>query len=187
MDATGSASHVTLSMFYRHFCEQTCSVCQSGYGDLVNLLTWTRCCPACLQKRVPELRVATAASARRILGLSKGSIKTLPSLKSVPGVFSMDEKPRAARVQVVGAQSALSAFGDADPESAQTADMVSRPGLEFMACCALPNYDPLTKRIQNGVSCAGCQLVVEAGIDAQVVALRSSRHGLFDRRALDAL
>lgn len=99
----------------------------------------------------------------------------------------MDEKPRAARVQVVGAQSALSAFGDADPESAQTADMVSRPGLEFMACCALPNYDPLTKRIQNGVSCAGCQLVVEAGIDAQVVALRSSRHGLFDRRALDAL
>lgn len=162
---TGSASHVTLSSFYQRLCEQTCSVCRDRYGDLVNLLTWTRCCSFCLRKRAPELRVATTATARRILRLSKESAKELPTLTTLPGIFSMDEKPRKIRVKVVHAQSALSAYYKEHSGDGPTLDTVSRPGLEFMACCALPNYDSRTKQLQNGISCAGCQIAVEDGIN----------------------
>ncbi|KAH7054336.1 hypothetical protein B0J12DRAFT_450411 [Macrophomina phaseolina] len=162
---TGSASRVILSNFYQRLCEQTCSVCGDRYGDLISLLTWTRCCSTCLRKRAPELRVATAATVRRILRLSKELVEKLPSLTTLPGVFSMDEKPRKARVKVVDAQSALSAYYKGNSGSGPMLDRISRPDLEFMVCCALPSYNPRTKRIQNGVSCAGCQVAVEDGID----------------------
>ncbi|EKG19136.1 hypothetical protein MPH_03658 [Macrophomina phaseolina MS6] len=139
--------------------------CLPPYGDFISLLTWTRCCSTCLRKRAPELRVATTATVRRILRLSKELVEKLPSLITLPGVFSMDEKPRKARVKVVDAQSALSAYYKGNSGSGPMLDRISRPDLEFMVCCALPSYNPRTKRIQNGVSCAGCQVAVEDGID----------------------
>ncbi|KAF2135418.1 uncharacterized protein K452DRAFT_22863 [Aplosporella prunicola CBS 121167] len=36
---TSAAFHITLSDFYHRLCEQTCSICGDGFGDLVNLLT----------------------------------------------------------------------------------------------------------------------------------------------------
>lgn len=78
----------------------------------------------------------------------------------------MDEKPRKAQVEIFDAQSAVSAYYKEHPGNGPTLDAVSKPGLEFMACCALKSYDPRTKRIQNGVSCAGCQVALEDGIVA---------------------
>lgn len=158
---TGAASRVTLSGFYQRLCEETCSVCGVRYGDLVSLQTWTRCCTRCIRERPTALDVTTTNAVQRLLRLSTASVKNLPSLQTLPGIYSMARTRQMDRVQVVDLRSALSTGVREDRMYECMINNIYTPGLAFRVCCALPSYNPRTKRIQNGVSCAGCQLALE--------------------------
>lgn len=168
---TKSASWVTLSDFQRLLCHQSCSLCGSMYGDLVHLINWIRCCSACIRRRPQQTRTMTAASAKRVFQLSNISMKGIRTLRSLPGKYSMEETSRKRRINIVSAQSALSAFRREGSGAELSMDKVAeQPYLDFMACCALPYYDLECKRVQNGVSCAGCQLEVEENTNSDELA-----------------
>lgn len=165
---TRLASRVALSNFYRLLCTQICSLCNDQYGDLVYLPTWIRCCSRCLRNHDPRLCVATLATVKRVLHLTKKTLAQLPALTTLPGIYTMDERPVSSRMTIVPMQSASAAFSDENAGTGPTQDLIdgldTRPALTFMACCALPSYDPQTKRIETGISCAGCQLALQDDI-----------------------
>ncbi|KAJ4360980.1 uncharacterized protein N0V89_001549 [Didymosphaeria variabile] len=159
---------VTLGELYRNLCTQDCSLC-GGYGNLVYLPTWTRCCSACLRKDASEIRSTNAAGAKRHLNLSKKAFESLPRLLTLPGTYTMDARSRSGRVNLVPTEYALSAFRDDNAGTEPTTDMKNKitmpivcqdtlkPMQAFMACCALPSYNPRTNEVEREVSCAGCQ------------------------------
>jgi hypothetical protein len=165
---TKSAPAVTLLDLYLLLCTRTCSLCGSKYGDLVHLLLWIRCCSSCLRQNSAGLRVATLSTVKRVLKLSKESLGKLPTLTTLPGTYSMDERPRSSRVTIVSTASALSAYCEEHSRVEAPRDIIkqlsTQPILAFMACCALPSFDLRNGQAQKGVSCAGCQVAVEEGI-----------------------
>jgi hypothetical protein len=165
---THSASRVSLQEFYRIICTQICSLCTTRYGDLVYLPTWFRCCSQCVRSGDPRVRTVTLASVKRVLHLSKESLEKLPALTTLPGIYTMDERPRSSRMTIVPIQSALSTYSEENCGTRPTQDVVDKlsaqPILTFMACCALLSYNLRTKQIENGMSCAGCQLALQDGI-----------------------
>jgi hypothetical protein len=162
---TRSASRVTLLNFYRLLCTQNCSFCHTGYGDLVYLPTWTRCCSQCIRNGGHSVSLA---SVKRVLHLSRKSLAKLPTLTTLPGIYTMDERARSTRITVVPTQSALSAFSEENNPTTSTKDLVLRLHSTsihtFMACCALPSYNLQTNQVENGISCASCQLALQDGI-----------------------
>jgi hypothetical protein len=169
---TGLASRVTLSDFYRLLCTQSCSLCNDQYGDLVYLPLWVRCCSPCVRRRDSRLCVATLATVNRVLHLTKQSLAQLPTLATLPGTYTMDERPVSSRMAIVPMQPALAAFCEENAGTKPKQEMIdgldTRPALIFMACCALPSYNLQTKRIETGISCAGCQLG-SAGVQSQAL------------------
>jgi hypothetical protein len=168
---TGLAPRVTLSDFYRLLCTQICSFCNEQYGDLAYLPLWVRCCSPCLRRRDPRLCIATLVTVNRVLHLTKQSLAQLPALTPLPGTYTMDERPVSSRMTIVPMQSALAAFrkenAGIEPEQDMIDGLDTRPALIFMACCALPSYNLQTKRIENGISCAGCQLGSVNGMSSE--------------------
>lgn len=64
---------------------------------------------------------------------------------------------------IVSAYKALM-FVDEYPYRPSPASLVQRGQiLNFMGTCALPYYDARTGQVEEGVSCAGCQLLVANG------------------------
>ncbi|KAF2789271.1 hypothetical protein K505DRAFT_96613 [Melanomma pulvis-pyrius CBS 109.77] len=165
---TRSASRVTLLGFYRLLCTQSCSLCKDQYGDLVYLPTWNRCCSNCVRSGAPELYLVTLTTVKRVLHLSKTSLAKLPAFTTLPGIYSMDERSYSSRTTIVPTQSALSAYSEENGGTGPGRDLLNklhdRPVLTFMACCAIPSYNPQTHQIENGISCAGCQLALQDGI-----------------------
>jgi hypothetical protein len=161
---TRLASRVTLLGFYSLLCTQSCSLCDHEYGDNVFLLEWFRCCSFCIRRGAP--RVATPAGVKRTLPSSKEILRKLPRMRTLPGIYTMDERSRSSRMTIVSIRAAF---------SASCVERICKQGLPndvlpkkmsstFMACCSLPSYDPLKRQIEIGASCAGCQLALEDGI-----------------------
>lgn len=165
---TGTARAVTLSDFYRLLCTQSCSLCGQRYGDLVHLPLWIRCCSSCLRRNSIGIRVATLNTVKRILTLSRKSLAELPKLTTLPGTYTMDERPCSSRVTIVSTVSALSAYREehagVEASEAMIKQLNTQQSLAFMACCTLPSFNLQTGQAQSGVSCAGCQVAVEESI-----------------------
>jgi hypothetical protein len=165
---TRSASRVTLLDFYHLLCTQCCSICEDRYGDLVYLPTWIRCCSYCVQSGAPRLCVADIESIKGILRPSRKSLAELPTIKTLSGIYTMDERKRLKETIIVPTQSALLAYSEEHDGAEPTLEMIrklqSYPIPAFVACCALPSYNPQTRQFENGLSCAGCQHASEADV-----------------------
>nr|POE46216.1 hypothetical protein CFP56_73178 [Quercus suber] len=159
---TKAAAYVTLSEYYRRLCETKCTLCGDNYGDLINLLNWKRCCSVCLRHHRLHVRVVTRSAARRVLQLSNKALEAIPTLKTLPGIYSMDERAHKSRHTILPLEAALSAYrsrnGGAEVSEGQ---LQPKSFLAFAACCAFPNYTQRTGQIQNGLSCVGCQVAIE--------------------------
>jgi hypothetical protein len=76
----------------------------------------------------------------------------------------------SSRVAIVPIMSALSAFREdvgieAPNEKIIKLDMENKR----KACCTVSSYNPHTKQIETGLSCAGCQLAREANMDQRYI------------------
>ncbi|GAB1729779.1 hypothetical protein NU195Hw_g5733t1 [Hortaea werneckii] len=164
---TGLAAKVSLSDFYRLLCTQECSLCHGSHGDLVHLPLWIRCCSTCLTQNQYPIRMVALSAAKRILRLPKYSLAQLPSLKTLPGTYTYPDRDRSRRYTLVPVVSILSAYREDHPgfeaPGTSIAQFNTDSILAYMACCAMPSFDIQTGQVQNGVSCAGCQLLLEKG------------------------
>lgn len=83
----------------------------------------------------------------------------------------MDERKYAGPKTIVPVRSAFAAYSDENDGAQSTPDMIAKlstqPTSIFMACCALPSYDLHGKKIEHGLSCAGCQLALQDGISTR--------------------
>lgn len=164
---TRSASRVTLMSFYELLCTQSCSLCGHEYGDIVFLPEWFRCCSSCVRRGAPH--VATLASVTRVLrSVYDHSLHEFPTLRTLPGIYTMAERLRSSRMTVVSSRAVSRGFQEVHLGKTSTKGLReplnAQPILTFMACCSLPTYDPSQCQIETGISCAGCQLAYEDGI-----------------------
>ena len=95
---TGAAQFVTLGQYFQLLCEQKCTFCAVTYGSFVHLPTWSRCCMSCIDVHVSAMQMVTAASVERVLNLTT-KIGELPSIKTLPGAYSLEERRRNRRVK----------------------------------------------------------------------------------------
>ncbi|KAK4131537.1 hypothetical protein BT67DRAFT_152110 [Trichocladium antarcticum] len=159
---TRLAIGISLLDFYHALCTKACALC-GEFGGFVSLLTWNRCCFACLQG-ASETQVQTLAGIRKQFRLTKAESGQLKWFKTLPGIYSMEESVYKSRIAVVSTQQAKLVSGQqphAAAAQAQPASSGRNPKFNFMGSCALPYYDRRTGRVEYGMSCAGCQLALE--------------------------
>ncbi|KAH6624147.1 hypothetical protein B0J18DRAFT_427420 [Chaetomium sp. MPI-SDFR-AT-0129] len=159
---------ISLVDFYHTLCTKACTLC-GEFGGFVSLLTWTRCCFPCL-RGASEIQVQTLAATRKQLHFSRAQVRQLKVFETLPGIYTMEESEYKSRIAVVSAHQAQlvsaqqpHAAAAAQPQAqAQPASSTGRNRkFNFMGSCALPHYDKRTGRVENGMSCAGCQLALE--------------------------
>lgn len=162
----GLAQTFTIGDLYGPLVCEKCTLC-SEFGGFLFLLTATRCCFACV-KSSPDLRVIPPSSLSRFTKISPKRLHQAlgPGLRTVPGVYSMEER-RAKRpnslVALEPAIARLQLLGLVDRSKAEALlERNEHPGQRFMASTSFPWYDPGSGRVERGVSCKGCQVRVEA-------------------------
>ncbi|CCF37277.1 F-box domain-containing protein [Colletotrichum higginsianum] len=160
---TGVASRVSITSLYSALSTKNCHLCGSFSGFLF-LSTATRCCFSCIET-APSLRATSLAKLSKASGVPVRQLKkSIPTLHTLSGVYTMEEVTRTRRTFIVAESHCLDALKRNEiKESQLTFDLWSQsPILRFMASSSLPFLDPITEEIQTGVSCRGCQLVLEA-------------------------
>jgi hypothetical protein len=110
--------------------------------------------------------VQTLAAAQKQFLLTKVELGQLKSFKTLPGIYSMEESVYKSRIAIVSHhQASLSCKRPSDAlGQALTTISARNKKLNFMGSCALPYYDKLTGNVEQGMSCAGCQLALEKDI-----------------------
>ena len=161
---TRLATDISLFDFFRALCTKYCTLC-GDFGGFMSLLTWTRCCFKCL-RHAPETQMRSLAGVRRKLRLTKAELDQLKSFQTLPGIYSGHRSVIKSRYTIVSAHQAILVSGQ-EPQALTQALMVDRAQNEnynFMGLCALPYYDRQTNKVEQGMSCAGCQLALETDI-----------------------
>ncbi|KAJ5709147.1 hypothetical protein N7493_010481 [Penicillium malachiteum] len=162
---TRRAADIPLLDFYDTLCTKPCAFC-GEFAGFISLLTWKRCCFACLQK-APETQVRTLASMRKQLHLTKPELAQLVSFKSLPGIYTMNETIIKSRTTIVSLHEVMVASKRQSPTQPQASQVIivdRNQKFNFMRSCALPYYDKATGNVERGISCAGCQLAIEKKI-----------------------
>ncbi|RBR06136.1 uncharacterized protein FIESC28_11151 [Fusarium coffeatum] len=162
---TSLAIDTPLLDFYDILCTKNCSLC-GEFGGFVSLLIWKRCCFGCI-KKAPECQVHTRTAAPKEHHLTKNESKQLRSFKALPGKYTIvGGSMHQRRITVVSRHQTdliLSRENNSLEEAGPLRPFPS-PKFNLMASCALPYYDKLTGKVENGIACAGCQLALERGI-----------------------
>ncbi|KAF5611393.1 f-box domain protein [Fusarium subglutinans] len=150
------ATHFTFEDMYRALIGETCQFCKN-FGGFLCLLTATRCCFACIEN-APELRVISMSALSKLTKLSAKRLSCLAGyiLRTVPGIYSMEERPArrpALLLAEVEATRRLSELGLLTSDAVQALEARSeQKNQRFMMSTAYPWYDPTTGQIEGGVS-----------------------------------
>lgn len=163
---TRLAIHVSLADFYRALCTKECALC-GAFGGFVSLPTWTRCCSACIVE-APETLVQDLSAVRGQYRLDDRQVSQLRTFEVLPGLYTLLEAPQRSRATVASVRQAMLVAGLPPPppyvRPARRVARALRSGFRvfnYAASCALPFYDEKAGRADDGVSCAGCQLVLQ--------------------------
>lgn len=139
---TRLAIGISLLDFYHALCTKACTLC-GEFSGFVSLLTWNRCCFACLQGGL-ENQVQTLAAVRKQFHLTKAELGQLRSFKTLSGIYSMEESVHKSRITVVSVHQAKLVPRQqphAAAPQAQPANSGRNRKFNFMGSCALPYYD----------------------------------------------
>ncbi|KAH7227614.1 hypothetical protein BKA60DRAFT_123933 [Fusarium oxysporum] len=161
---TRLAVDISLLDFYNALCLKSCSLC-GEFGGFISLLTWKRCCFKCL-KEAPETQVHTLSTVRKQFRLTKAELGQLRSIKTLPGIYSMEELVHKSRIAIVSLHQAtlISRWQLQAMRQIHSASSERHRKFNFMGSCALPYYDKVSGNVEHGMSCAGCQLAFEKDI-----------------------
>lgn len=155
---TTIASWFTLPDLFKTFCTRDCYLC-SSFGGFIFLPSFTRCCFRCIREnRLPSTLSISAIKKR--FKLNTGHIDSLvPIVRSLPGIYSMDEVARKNRIQLIPTD-LIRKFVVSEKEPAATPLKGTAPS-RYMVTTSLPYLDPASGAIEGGICCAGCQIALE--------------------------
>lgn len=159
------ATRFTVMDLYCPLTTSSCILC-GEFGGFLFLLTATRCCFACIRTS-PLLRVLCTSSLAKLARISTSQLQGLlgPTLRTVPGLYSMEERPATRPKYLTTDEEAISMLRSLGVLDRGVTHALARLGREenqrFMASTAFPWYDPETAEVERGVSCKGCQIRVE--------------------------
>ncbi|KAE8313982.1 hypothetical protein BDV41DRAFT_239977 [Aspergillus transmontanensis] len=94
--------------------------------------------------------------------MTKAELGQLRSLKSLPGIYSMNKSVQKSRIAIVSLLQATLVCrrqSHALPQI-QPANSDQNQKFNFMGSCTLPYYDKQTGRVEHGIPCARCELAV---------------------------
>lgn len=161
----GLSQNWTIRDLYNPLIRENCELC-GKFGGFLFLPTAIRCCFACI-RNAPELRVMCTSTFCRLAKISTKRLhQALGSqLRTVPGLYSMEEKRARRPKSLIGANMAiakLQLLGILDQDAALAlSGRNEQINYRFMSSTAFPWYDLNTDDVENGVSCKGCQIRVE--------------------------
>ena len=163
---TNIASWFTLNDLFEALCTRDCRLCDS-FGGFIFLPSFIRCCFACIRRdSLPA--ILPCSIIRKRVKPTPGCLYTLvPTLKSLPGVYSMDETVRKKRTRIMPAE-LVSRLSLREEDATRVMQSKETALLRYMVTTSLPYLDIESGSIQRGISCSGCQIALEK-------ALRSSR------------
>lgn len=159
---TRIAPHISIAALYSALTTKNCYLCDSFSGFFF-LPTAARCCFSCI-KTATSLRAATVGKLSRASGVSIPQLKrSIPILRTLPGKYSMNEVNRRQNVLIVAETHCLDVLQRSRVKEARSTFDSWRPWpiQSFMASISLPYFDPITSKIDTGVSCTGCQQALE--------------------------
>ena len=160
---THIASWFTLRDLFDVLCARDCLLCGS-FGGFIFLPTFTRCCFPCI-KTAPQFRLVSLADAKRHLELSPALLRnSVPVLRTIPGIYSMDEIPRKRRIQILAEEDVIRAMEYLYTRETEVPLHCSNGEmslLRYMATTALPFFDKASGDADNGICCKGCQIALE--------------------------
>lgn len=169
---TKISSWYTLQALFDVFRTRDCPLC-GCFGGFVFLPSFKRSCFNCLTA-APQFRVLSVTEAGKHLNLSPRFLrKSIPFLRTIPGIYSMDETPRKKRMYLMAEQKIAKAFASSNtresralPGSANRETALGR----FLASTTLPYLDRASGDVQHGICCTGCQIVLEGGVRSDLLA-----------------
>jgi hypothetical protein len=175
--STHMAIHFTAQDIFDALCTQACLSC-GQFGPFLDLFTGHRHCITCVADS-DDLLSITASSAKNQFGLSSKTVRTLPTLLSIPGQYTESERLYQRRTSLVR-KIAAAAAGSMQQEGSNTSRQRTRPvgrrpnpqpsqlpqppdrhgqnPSRFMPMIRLPFLDRETGNLDWGVSCQACRL-----------------------------
>ncbi|KAI2973533.1 hypothetical protein CBS147323_2054 [Aspergillus niger] len=163
---TGMASWYKLSDLYDVLCTKNCAIC-NDFGGFIFLPSFMRCCFFCIEDDelppvLPASQVRPYLNRRSAPPLSS----RIPMIKTLPGIYSLDESKRTRRFELVLEQSAISLFSSDRVPTFPKKYSRDTELQRYMVSTALPYLDNKNDVIEKGVSCSGCQISLEKALQS---------------------
>ncbi|PYH92795.1 hypothetical protein BO71DRAFT_382860 [Aspergillus ellipticus CBS 707.79] len=160
---TKIASWFTLSDLFKVLCTKDCYFCGS-FSGFIFLPSFTRCCFSCIREdSLPPLLISSVVKSR--FKSSQVCLYSLvPTIRSLPGIYSMDEVVRKKRTQIIPAEFISTLSLREANERARVAQPKEKALLRYMVTTALPYLDIKSGGVQNGICCRGCQIALERAL-----------------------
>lgn len=170
---TSMADHFTVLDFANALYSEKCIKC-NNFGSILHLLTCKRICYGCLIAS-SDYRPLTARAAKAKYGLDNKTVKDLPTLRSLPGLYSYSTREYERRFYLIdqvaaynagikfhGSLEAMKNHVRGKPYGAWADDRpddVPRGNTNrYMTATSFPSFNPRTHVVDWGVSCSFCLL-----------------------------
>ena len=160
---TRVASTLCISAIHTALVTRECSRC-GAFGRFFSLLTATQCCFHCLE-RSPEFATISVTEVCRATYRTRAWLESMmPVLYTVPGIYGL-----------AGTDCKRRRFIAAKAHCATRLDLQATlrirfntsqgiPEGRYMASCGIPYLDTATGIVEMGLSCKGCQVMLEEAL-----------------------
>lgn len=154
------ASSLCVTAIHTALVTRECSRC-GAFGRFFSLLTATQCCFLCLE-RAPEFAAISVTEVCRATYRTRDWLESaMPVLYTVPGKYGLAEADSKRRRYIAAKAHCLSRL---DLEATLRVRFNTSQGIpeaRYMATCGIPYLDAATGAVQTGLSCKGCQVMLE--------------------------
>lgn len=150
---TRVASWYTISDLFRLLCTRDCRLCGS-FGGFIFLPTFIRCCFSCIREDLLP-SVSRYRLVKQRIKQSPTHIRRSIIIKTLPGIYSLDDMIRRRRIKLVPADPVIG-----QPLLCEEDDM-PRMSLTYMVTTSLSYLDVESSDVQSGICCSGCQTALE--------------------------
>lgn len=149
-----SASSFACRVLYNTLFTTRCSSCDR-FGGYLYLITCSRVCYFCFTRNVDYFPLS-ASQATKLTGLSRGDLKGLPHVFSLPGRYTPSAKSSKGRTMLFDRRAALLLDRAGDGQR-QPNDYTTREPRRFMSIISAPYFTHAGQRVDWGLHCRRCK------------------------------
>ncbi len=148
------ASFFACRELYNTLFTTKCSSCDR-FGGYLYLITCSRVCYFCFT-RIADYFPFSASQATKLTRLSRGDLKTLPHVFSLPGRYTPSAKSSKGRTMLLDRQAVI-LLGPADDRQRQPTDYTTKEPRRFMSIISAPYLTHAGQTVDWGLHCRRCK------------------------------